>query len=546
MGKTPGHVDVLASATLSASSNMILQLMFRVITFVLNAFLIRRVSKDILGVVNVRLLLLHSTTLFICGEAFRRACMSKSKERCWTQTMNLLWCAAPLSIVCVGILGYVWLHWLEQPSVDSVPYYSLGVATFALSAVIELFILPVVVMSQVLLFVRLKVVIGSLAILLRSLVTLALVALWPQLGVMAFCIAELSYSGLQVMLYYSYFILYASRSVAHKKDDNFPFASWREFFPRRCVGKPTISHDEALLAVSFFKQGFLKQFLTEGERYVMTLFNVIDFAHQGTYDIINNLGSLAARFVFLPIEDAGYLFFTQLIDRDQPIEKQAQETVEFTAKVLKLLLRFVTLVGLIILIYGFPYSFLLLDIYGGATLSAESVLLRWYCVYVLLLAINGSTECFTFAAMSKRQVDAFNKKMLAFSLMFLVSSWYLTKLFGSVGFILANCCNMSARILHSIYFIHHYFKETSLRPLHGLFPSVPVIFCFLVSLAVTATSEKLFCCNRGLQYRLLHVIVGGASLLIVAAVTYVSEVELVQFAREQWLHRKQQTRLKTE
>lgn len=33
------------------------------------------------------------------------------------------------------------------------------------------------------------------------------------------------------------------------------------------------------------------------------------------------------------------------------------------------------------------------------------VLLRSYCLYVLLLAINGVTECFTFAAMSKKEVD---------------------------------------------------------------------------------------------------------------------------------------------
>lgn len=33
------------------------------------------------------------------------------------------------------------------------------------------------------------------------------------------------------------------------------------------------------------------------------------------------------------------------------------------------------------------------------------VLMRSYCLYVLLLAINGVTECFTFAAMSKEEVD---------------------------------------------------------------------------------------------------------------------------------------------
>ena len=33
------------------------------------------------------------------------------------------------------------------------------------------------------------------------------------------------------------------------------------------------------------------------------------------------------------------------------------------------------------------------------------VLMRCYCLYVLLLAVNGVTECFTFAAMSKEEVD---------------------------------------------------------------------------------------------------------------------------------------------
>ena len=40
----------------------------------------------------------------------------------------------------------------------------------------------------------------------------------------------------------------------------------------------------------------------------------------------------------------------------------------------------------------------------------------------------------------------YNRMMLIFSLLFLSASYFLTKLFGSVGFILANCVNMMARI----------------------------------------------------------------------------------------------------
>ena len=37
--------------------------------------------------------------------------------------------------------------------------------------------------------------------------------------------------------------------------------------------------------------------------------------------------------------------------------------------------------------------------------SLGPMLLRWYCVYVLVIAVNGTTEGFVFAAMSKEQVD---------------------------------------------------------------------------------------------------------------------------------------------
>ena len=70
-----------------------------------------------------------------------------------------------------------------------------------------------------------------------------------------------------------------------------------------------------------------------------------------------------------------------------------------------------------------------------------------YCVYVLIIAVNGMTECFMFAAMSKEDVDAYNYKMMVFSVIFLAASWYLTFL-GSVGFVIANCLNMLLRIYH--------------------------------------------------------------------------------------------------
>lgn len=46
------------------------------------------------------------------------------------------------------------------------------------------------------------------------------------------------------------------------------------------------------------------------------------FLYKGTYEIVNNLGSLAARFIFRPIEESGYFYFTQTVKRDKSISDQ--------------------------------------------------------------------------------------------------------------------------------------------------------------------------------------------------------------------------------
>lgn len=76
------------------------------------------------------------------------------------------------------------------------------------------------------------------------------------------------------------------------------------------------------LVWSFFQQGVMMQLLTEGERYVMTLLNVLKFSEQGVFDVVNNLGSLAARFLFRPIEESAYFYFSQLVHRDEEINQQ--------------------------------------------------------------------------------------------------------------------------------------------------------------------------------------------------------------------------------
>ncbi|EPY76911.1 protein RFT1 isoform 4-like protein [Camelus ferus] len=399
--------EVLGQAARLASSGLLLQVVFRLITFVLNAFILRILSKEIVGIVNVRatplpvatkaagfggncdssvlditlLTLLYSTTIFLAREAFRRACLSRGAQRDWSQTLNLLWLTVPLGVFWSLFLGWVWLQLLDVPDPNVIPHYGTGVLVFGLSAVVELLGEPFWVLAQAHMFVKLKVIAESLSVILKSILT-------------AFLVLWLPYWGL----------------------------------------------------------------------YIFSL---------------------------------------------------AQEDVAVAAAVLESLLKLALLAGLTITVFGFAYSQLALDIYGGAMLSSGSeqltinlqvdphvpsafsyqmrgagpILLRAYCLYVLLLAINGVTECFTFAAMSKEEVDRYNFMMLALSSSFLVLSYLLTRWCGSVGFILANCFNMGIRITQSLCFIHRYYQKSPHRPLAGLCLSPVLLGTFALSGGVTSLSE---------------------------------------------------------
>ncbi|XP_023611447.1 protein RFT1 homolog isoform X2 [Myotis lucifugus] len=442
-----GSQEVLGQAARLASSGLLLQVLFRLITFALNAFILRFLSKEIVGIVNVRLTLLYSTTIFLAREAFRRACLSGSTQRDWGQTINLLWLTVPLGVFWSLFLGWVWLRLLEVPDPNVVPHYGTGVVLFGLSAVVELLGEPFWVLAQAHMFVKLKVIAESLSVILKSVLTAFLVLWVPHWGLYIFSLAQVFYTTVLVLCYVTYF----------KKLLGFPKSTKQQTLP---VSRMT--------------------------------------------DLL-------------------------------PSILRSREDVAVAATVLESLLKLALLTGLTITVFGFAYSQLALDIYGGAMLSSGSgpVLLRTYSLYVLLLAINGVTECFTFAAMSKEQVDRYNLTMLALSSSFLVLSYLLTRWCGSVGFILANCFNMGIRITQSLWFIHRYYRESPHRPLAGLQLSPVLLGAFALSGGITGVSEAFLCCEQGWLARLAHVAVGAFCLGATLGTAFLTETKLIHFLRTQ-------------
>jgi len=68
------------------------------------------------------------------------------------------------------------------------------------------------------------------------------------------------------------------------------------------------------------------------------------------------------------------------------------------------------IIGLVMVVYGIPYSNSVLFLYGGEKLSEKGPgtrLLQANCAYIFIMALNGVTEAFTFAAMTQDQMNKY-------------------------------------------------------------------------------------------------------------------------------------------
>merc|ERR1719391_1514345 len=135
--------------------------------------------------------------------------------------------------------------------------------------------------------------------------------------------------------------------TANKMDNNelFPFKSLSELFPSS-PAQFSVDQDQWKVASSFVGQAVVKQVLTDCEKYIMTIFNLLTLSEQGIFDVVSNLGSLAARFIFRPIEESCYFFFSQQWERGKAWSDQEPQHRDNLALGLHRVLRLMLLLGL--------------------------------------------------------------------------------------------------------------------------------------------------------------------------------------------------------
>ncbi|XP_057321065.1 protein RFT1 homolog [Microplitis mediator] len=554
--------NILSTSLKNAYFNINFQIFCRGLTFLLNAFVIRHVGEKVLGVINVRLLLLESMILLLCREPFLKACLTDSAEHNWAQVVNMFWIMMPIWSTISILSGCTWLYALT--TAEELPlYYNFAVLAITFSSIIYFLSLITQLVLSSFLFVRCKIVIETITIVLRTLIFIPMVLHRPENALWAFGVAQIVATVFYTVTHYIYIHWYIKNNIKHDKDnhqlmssqdkaeiknnskyrnEDFPFKSITEFLPGQLENKDSmLDKNLVILTWSFFKQGFAMQCLTEGEKIIMTVWPLLSFAEQGTYDIVNNLGSLAARFIFRPVEDSAYFYFTQTIKRDKPLIEQNPVKVRESVDVLMHLSSFVTSIGLVILVFGQSYSSTLLWLYGGAKLTHHLpiLLMRAHSFSILLLAINGITECYTNATGDKDTINRYYTYIFQ-SIAYFIASYTLTRCFGPVGLIFGNCVNMIVRIFYSVSFINQRHAPLKYQPLRRLMPKLFFCGSLIISAIVTSISHTyLFP-----EYKLYHLFIGVVMFSIVLSSWIYEYMDLIQLGVDKWRHKNSQEQTK--
>ena len=303
----------------------------------MNVILLRYISKDLLGLVNVRLMLLFNTIYCLSTEPCLRTCLSRDKgsKVIPPSIINTLWLSLPIGLFWSLLCMTVWLVCFEWPGEELTGFYSAAVLCYSLAAFIEILSEPIRIITQILLLVKVKPFVEGFSLAVETLVVVMCVVMCPSYGLQAFCVARLIHSLCVSISYYTYFTykLHKNKKSRISKVNSpdakseFPFNAFHQILPTN--PSPTTSLPiNSILLWSFSKQVVLKQMITEGEKYMMTIFGLLSFEDQGIYSLVSNLGSMVVRILMLPMEEGFYLFVSRSIPRSARCQDGKKEKEE--------------------------------------------------------------------------------------------------------------------------------------------------------------------------------------------------------------------------
>ncbi|KAF8064105.1 Rft protein-domain-containing protein [Lyophyllum atratum] len=461
----------------SASSLMGLQLFSRIFTFILNQAMFRMAPPRAYGTAAIQFELLLSTILFLSREGVRNALLRVKKTGPATRNVSVLpmLLGFPLALAS----AYLYAHFAGS-EVRSQEYFTVSIGIYALAALLELMSEPMHNLAMSELRTGLRVKAEGLGITSKTLVTF-LVLVYDlrtrgdgSLALVAFAAGQLAY-GASVLA--TYVAAYGTRNM------------WLRRPPP--TTKPTHYFDPEIfrLSLTMTSQSVIKHFLTEGDKLILSWFSQLQ--DQGGYAVAVNYGSLVARIVFQPIEEASRGFFSKVLGNTSSTSAQdANQKVglQQSATALVSLLSVQAAFSAVLLVFGTAYIPIFLQILlprQYLVTSAPQVLSAWVW-YIPVLAFNGGLEAFLSSVATPRDLNSQSRWMAAFSVFYIMAAVTFFRLgLGDAALVYANILNLSVRIIYTATFITSFFAHRGARRLlqwKAVLPSTP----FLLSVSVSA------------------------------------------------------------
>lgn len=442
------------------------QLYSRLLTFLLNAVVIRLTSPRVLGIAVIKLELLYNAAVFLSREGIRLALLRYTPspgqdETSWLCTLaHMSWLALPFSAPVMLFLGLAYGLSIPNDIIDAglKHLYCLALGIYAVGALVELAAEPCYMLFVHRNQVQLRIRAESTALTLRAVALLGSCVLVARMG------GE-HYSDLQrgLIAFPIGQIIYFSSLFS---------VLWRGFGQAAPVPisllsllpYPNIKVDTRIIeqAHATTAQVFLKYLLSQGDMWILSL--LAPLQDQGVYAVVSNYGSLICRILLQPMEEATLAFISGSISKEAlqrvkghcPREKR-REAFEYLAAVLKLDL----LLSVGVLVYGPALARpLIAGVLGTRWLASEMPeALIAYCFLIPVMAFSGILEAFVNATLESSDRSHYRKGTLLTTLVFVLISVVLTRAFGSVGLIVGNIANFGMRASYGSWYLHRYMRR---------------------------------------------------------------------------------------
>lgn len=472
---------ILARSAQGATFLILLQVVSRALTFVVNQVLLRYLSPEILGI-STQLELFSISVLYFARDSIRVALQrqrtsdepqgldggggggegkppvkapgSYASARRAQEVVNLSYIAVGLGLPLTYIFARLYIR-SASPQVLQTPYLQESLITYALATALELINEPSFAVAQQQMLYGTRASAETLATSLRCLVTCG-TAVWASrinssFGALPFALGQLSYAVVINVVYWlkiSPLRHKAGFSISLKSLPQHP----QYFLSRFSV--PLLT-----LALNLYAQSTFKHVLTTGDSLLIA--TLTSLPSQGAYALASNYGSLLARILFQPLEESSRSLFGRLLPPQSVTHTpQTRANLKHATSYLSSLLHFYALISLVSTALGPTLAPLLLRTVAGSrwTNTPAPAVLAAYCYYIPLLALNGILEAFVSAAATPAQLRQQSAWMFAFSGAFATTGVLVLKVWdlGARGLVLANAVNMALRIWWSWRFVQKY------------------------------------------------------------------------------------------